>query len=161
MAVNGFIVPGQDDLARAAELGERADEIYSWLLAREHSDQPRGLPLPEELSVGLRARSLMIALVERGVASAPDDATAGPLEDVFSGHMELTASERAYLKHAVQELYMNGGWAPKGVDRREIAKRVFDKLGSLRLTQMVSPDGSRLVSVAEHDAIVAEMKRPK
>ena len=81
------------------------------------------------------------------------------LEDIFTGSLELTASELAYLRHAVAELYMCGGWCPKGENRRDFAKRVNEKLSTLKLERMVTPDGSRLVSVEEHAAIVAEINR--
>ncbi len=81
------------------------------------------------------------------------------LEDIFAGTLELTASELAYLRHAVAELYMGGGWCPKGESRRDFMKRVNEKLGALKLDRMVTPDGSRLVSVEEHTAIVADLNR--
>jgi hypothetical protein len=77
-----------------------------------------------------------------------------PLEDIFAGRLELTASERAYLLHAVSELYVRGGWAPKGKNRREVAEGISKKLGALKLERMVTPDGSRLVSPEEHASIV-------
>jgi hypothetical protein len=72
------------------------------------------------------------------------------LEDIFAGYLELTASEVSYLHHALQELYMRGGWAPNGKDKRELAKSVSAKLNNMKLFRMVTPDGSRLVSVEEH-----------
>jgi hypothetical protein len=78
------------------------------------------------------------------------------LEDIFAGPLALTATELAYLRHALAELYMRGGWCPKGENRREFTKRVNEKLSALKLDRMVTPDGSRLVSVEEHAAIVAE-----
>ena len=83
------------------------------------------------------------------------------LEDVFAGHIELTASERAYAAHALEELYMRGGWSPSGMDRRTIHRQVAAKIGALPLVQMVAPDGSRLVSVEEHRALVEEIERKK
>ena len=79
------------------------------------------------------------------------------LEDIFAGPLELTASELAYLRYAVAELYMRGGWCPKGENQRDFAKRVNEKLGTLKLDRMVTPDGSRLVSVEDHAAIAAEL----
>lgn len=81
------------------------------------------------------------------------------LEDVFAGTLELTATERAYLYHALTELYARGGWCPEGEDRRDLTRRVHEKIGTLKLYRMVTPDGSRLVSVEEHDAIVAELDK--
>ena len=83
------------------------------------------------------------------------------LEDIFTGTLELTASELAYLRYAIQELYMQGGWCPAGENRRDFAKRVSTKLGVLKLKRMVTPDGSRLVSVDEHAAIVAELSKER
>jgi hypothetical protein len=81
------------------------------------------------------------------------------LEDMFTGPLELTASELAYLRHALAELYMRGGWCPKGENRRDFTTRVNAKLSALKLDRMVTPDGSRLVSVEEHTAIVAELNK--
>jgi hypothetical protein len=81
------------------------------------------------------------------------------LEDIFAGTLELTASERAYLRYAVVELYMSGDCAPKGVNRRDFTKRILEKLNILKLDRMVTPDGTRLVSVEEHDAIVAALNK--
>lgn len=76
-------------------------------------------------------------------------------EDVFSGVVELTAGQRAYVSHALTESYMNGGWMPDVANRREFHRRVVGSLlGPLKLTRMATPDG-HLVSVAEHDAAVA------
>jgi len=80
---------------------------------------------------------------------------ASKLEDIFTGQVELTASELGYLRHAITELYMNGSWCPKGENRRDFAMRVLAKLGVLKLDRMVTPDGNRLVSVEEHTAMVA------
>lgn len=80
------------------------------------------------------------------------------LEDIFTGSLELTASERAYLHRALEDHYMRGGWCPKGENRLDLMRRIGDKLGALKLDRMVTPDGSRLVSVEEHAAIVAELK---
>ncbi len=77
------------------------------------------------------------------------------LEDVFAGHLELTASELGYLRNAIVELYIRGGWCPEGENRQDFAKRVIDKLGTLKLDRMVTPDGSRLVSLEEHATLVA------
>ena len=84
-----------------------------------------------------------------------EDGSAPKLEDIFVGALEFTASELAYLRHALVELYMHGGWCPKGENRRDFNKRVLEKLSRLKLDRMVTPDGSRLVSVEEHAAIVA------
>lgn len=81
------------------------------------------------------------------------------LEDIFVGPLELTASERGYLRKAVEDHYMNGGWCPEGEDRRDFARRVLAKLSALKLDRMVTPDGTRLVSVEEHAAIVAELPK--
>lgn len=81
------------------------------------------------------------------------------LEDIFTGQLELTASELAYLHHAITALYMRGGWCPKGENRRDFTKSVSEKLGTLKLDRMVTPDGSRLVSVEEHAAIVDELNK--
>ncbi len=83
------------------------------------------------------------------------------LEDTFAGTIELTASELAYLRHALEELYMRGGWSPKREKRRDFTRCVHEKLGALKLDRMVAPDGSRLVSVEEHASIVAELSRDK
>jgi hypothetical protein len=80
------------------------------------------------------------------------------LEDIFSGFVELEASERAYILHALSEAYMNGGWLPVGRQPGELMRSIGEKLGVLKLTKMVVPDGSKLVSVAEHDALVAAME---
>jgi len=77
-------------------------------------------------------------------------------EDIFAGQLELTVSELAYLRHAIAELYIYGGWCPKGKNPRDFMKLVDAKLGTLKLDRMVTPDGSRLVSVEEHTAIVAQ-----
>jgi len=80
-----------------------------------------------------------------------------PLEDIFTGSLDLTASELAYVRYALAELYMRGGWCPRGEDRLELTRRLNEKLGALKLDRMVTPDGSRLVSVGEHAAIVATL----
>ena len=81
------------------------------------------------------------------------------LEDIFAGPLELTVSELACLRHALTELYTRGGWCPKSENRRDFTKRVSEKLGTLKLDRMVTPDGSRLVSVEDHAAIVAELNK--
>ena len=81
------------------------------------------------------------------------------LEDIFAGPLELTASERAYLHRALEDHYLRGGWCPKGENRRDFMTRVSEKLGVLKLDRMVTPDGSRLVSVEEHAAIVSELNK--
>lgn len=80
------------------------------------------------------------------------------LEDVFAGQIELTATERGYLHNAVHEVYTKGGWCP-GEDRRDFARRVLAKLSALQLVKMVTPDGSRLVTVDEHAAIIVDIER--
>lgn len=83
------------------------------------------------------------------------------LEDVFVGTLELTASELAYVRYALNNQYMQGGWpCPKGGSRRELVQRVGTKLSALKLERMVTPDGSRLVSVEEHAALVAQEQTP-
>lgn len=79
------------------------------------------------------------------------------LEDTFKGELELTASERAYLEHALTDSYMRGGWCPPGHNKRDFMKGVMAKVYSLKLHRMVTPDGTKLVSVEEHDKIVAEL----
>lgn len=81
------------------------------------------------------------------------------LEDIYTGSLELTVIELNYLVRAVTDLYMNGGWCPEGENRREFARQVLQKLGTLKLDRMVTPDGSRLVSVEEHAAMVIELHR--
>ncbi len=77
------------------------------------------------------------------------------LEDVVAGHLELTMSERGLILHALSELYVRGGWAPSYVqDRRALHKRTAAKIANLPLVRMVAPEGGRLVSVEEHEAIV-------
>lgn len=78
------------------------------------------------------------------------------LEDVFAGRVELTASQRSFLQHLLMEWYVSGGsGAPEGVNRRAFVRGLQEKLSSLRLEKMVTPDGSRLVSVEEHEAMVS------
>lgn len=77
------------------------------------------------------------------------------LQDVFAGEIEFTAGELAYLRYAITELYMTGGWCPPGEDRREFTQRLLAKL-KLPLRRMVAPDGSGLVSVEGHTALVAQ-----
>lgn len=81
------------------------------------------------------------------------------LEDIFSGELELTASERGYLNLALSELYMTGKARDhfKGHKSRDLMQSVGQKIASLRLTKMVTPDGKRLVSVEEHDEIVQKL----
>ena len=81
------------------------------------------------------------------------------LEDIFAGPIAMTASQRGYVSRAVTDHYMNGGWCPKGVNRRDFARQVLAKFNALKLDRMVTPDGARLVSVDEHIAIVAELNR--
>lgn len=81
------------------------------------------------------------------------------LEDIFSGQLELTARELSYLRYVITEAYARGGWCPAGTNKRTFHKELLAKLSALRLSRMVTPDGTRLVSVEEHDAIVAAMKR--
>lgn len=77
------------------------------------------------------------------------------LEDVFAGRLELTASERAFVFHALMEWYLNGGGGvPAGMNRRDFIRAILEKFKALRLEKMVTPDGSRLVSVEEHETIV-------
>lgn len=77
------------------------------------------------------------------------------LEDVFAGRLELTASERALVFHALMEWYANGGGGvPAGMNRRDFIRTIVEKFKALRLEKMVTPDGSRLVSVGEHETIV-------
>jgi hypothetical protein len=78
------------------------------------------------------------------------------LEDIFAGSLELTASERSYLHRALEDHYLRGGWCPKGENRRDLMLRVSAKLGALKLDRMVTPDGTRLVSVEDHAAIIAD-----
>lgn len=78
------------------------------------------------------------------------------LEDVFAGRVELTASQRSFLQHLLMEWYVSGGsGAPEGVNRRAFVCGLQEKLSSLRLEKMVTPDGSGLVSVEEHEAMVS------
>ncbi len=79
------------------------------------------------------------------------------LEDLFAGAVELTASERALVLHALTEWYMRGGANFPPHNRRELYKSVAGKLSGLKLHRMVTPDGSRLVSVEEHEEIVAKL----
>jgi hypothetical protein len=95
------------------------------------------------------------------IVKPEDVASAIKLEDIFAGPLELTATELAYLRCAIEEHYMRGGWCPQGENRIDFARRVGAKLGTLKLDRMVTPDGSRLVSVEEHADIVAAMKPPK
>ncbi len=76
------------------------------------------------------------------------------LEDEFAGHLELTVSERAYILAALQENYLRGGWFPSCENKREFHRRVSAKIANLPLMKMVTPEGDRLVSVDEHQAIV-------
>lgn len=83
------------------------------------------------------------------------------LEDIYAGLLELTSRERSYLAAALIEYYMQGAQNflfTKGEDKLDFGMRVGAKLGAaLKLTQMVTPDGTRLVSVEEHGAIVAKL----
>lgn len=108
-----------------------------------------GGPSPQE---GVQPEDTLLAKDDRAKRHI---APVSKLEDIFAGLLELTASELAYLRHALAELYMRGGWCPKGENRRDFTNRVSEKLGTLKLDRMVTPDGSRLVSVEEHAAIVA------
>lgn len=81
------------------------------------------------------------------------------LQDIFTGPLELTASELAYLHYALNELYMRGGWCPKGENRLDFTRRLNEKLATLKLDRMVTPNGDRLVSVEEHTAIVTEINQ--
>lgn len=82
------------------------------------------------------------------------------LEDVFAGHLELTASERAIVFHALTEWYADGSAGiPAGTNRRDFIRTIIEKFKTLKLEKMVTPDGSRLVSVEEHAAIVAALDK--
>lgn len=61
----GFVEPKPDDIASAAVLRDRADDIYEWLRARLVRVQPRGAALPDEIANGMRWQSLMTAVVEK------------------------------------------------------------------------------------------------
>lgn len=79
---------------------------------------------------------------------APVDEGEGRLQDVFSGIVELTARQRSFVSYLLGSSYMGGDPVPEAGNRREFYRRlVRSLLGPLRLTQMVSPDGSRLVPV--------------
>lgn len=82
--------------------------------------------------------------------------TRAKLEDIFTGSLELTASERSYLLSALGDHYLRGGWCPKGENRRDFMMRISAKLGALKLDRMVTPDGTRLVSVEDHGDLVAD-----
>lgn len=81
------------------------------------------------------------------------------LEDIFAGYLELTASERAYIISAITEFYVRGapGWMLKEPSRGAVARSAMKKLHALKLTKMVTPDGTQLVTREEHDAIVAKL----
>lgn len=79
------------------------------------------------------------------------------LEDIFAGYVELTASERAFILSALMEQYLRGGWFPPCENKREFFRQVSAKVDNLKFHRMVTPDGTRLVTVEEHDAIVAEL----
>jgi hypothetical protein len=87
------------------------------------------------------------------------DDTRAKLQDIFVGSLELTASELAYLHYALIELYMRGGWCPKGENRLDFTRRLNEKLGRLKLDRMATPNGDRLVSVEEHADIVTEINQ--
>lgn len=80
------------------------------------------------------------------------------LEDVFAGHVELTARQRAYVLHALEEMYVRGEtpipfFVDERVDRRSFHRALVAALVTpLRLTRMVTPDGTELVSPEEHRA---------
>lgn len=76
-------------------------------------------------------------------------------EDIFAGHVKLTATQKAYLAYALQELYMSGRWIGRD-KRRDIHEAVMAAvLGPLRMTQMVTPDGTAHVTPKEHAQLVA------
>ena len=82
------------------------------------------------------------------------------LEDIFSGHVELTATERGYVLAMLDEAYLSDQPPTPAAepDRRSFHGRIVRKLiGALRLERMVTPDGSRLVSVEEHAQLVASL----
>lgn len=72
------------------------------------------------------------------------------LEDVFAGNVVLTASQRSHVLFALNEVYMRGDRISVWSDRREFHRSVVEALGSMRLHLMVSPDGTELLSVVEH-----------
>ena len=85
------------------------------------------------------------------------------LEDIYAcaGPLTLTASELVYIRHALGEHYLRGGWCPEGENRRDFSQRVCAKFNAFKLDRMVTPDGSRRVSVEEHAILVAEAERVK
>ncbi len=86
------------------------------------------------------------------------------LFDVFAGYVELTAPELAYVRFALEELYRSGKYpfVDGYSNRREFSIRVGSRLlNKLKLDKMVTPDGLRLVSVAEHEEIVRAIEEAK
>jgi hypothetical protein len=80
------------------------------------------------------------------------------LEDIFAGRLELTAVELAFISHLISEWYMSGGDLPRtGGNRLAFLQKIRAKFHALNLEKMVSPDGTRLVSVEEHETSVAKL----
>jgi hypothetical protein len=80
------------------------------------------------------------------------------LEDIFAGRLELTATELAFISHLISEWYMSGGDLPRtGGNRLAFLQKIRAKFHALNLEKMVSPDGTRLVSVEEHETSVAKL----
>ena len=72
------------------------------------------------------------------------------LEDIFGGRLELTASERAFIRDVLVEWYTSGGRTPDGVaNRRIFIQSILEKFSALKLDMMVAPDRSGMLSVAD------------
>lgn len=99
---------------------------------------------------------------EASATKEPNNITQARLYDVFAGRVELTAPQRAYILRLMEDAYINGsGWMPDGITSREFYREVrLALIDPLKLERMVTPDGKRLVSVEEHDAIVAAKEKP-
>ena len=75
------------------------------------------------------------------------------LEDIFSGTVELTARQRAFVSSLLSEWYTGGSRpdSPNGVNRRQWVAAISSALlGPLKLAKMVSPDGTEMVTPEEH-----------
>lgn len=116
----------------------------------------RGL-VPKQVSSGFRERrisilDLLVEVAERvlpgasGVLTADERALdaehlaqvrAEASEDVFSGHIKLTAGQMGFIRSALVESYLGDGWMPKTPNRLHFARGVMRSLfGPLRLKRM-------------------------